>query len=117
MSFDISTLLVLDAAPQAVPPRDGGMEQTLIMLVLAMVFFYFLMWRPEKKRRKEMEAKRNALKKGDMILVAGGIVCEVDRIKQDTLIVKLVDGAKMEIMKGAIQDVMPPSKEEESKSS
>lgn len=118
MSLTTSTLMLLDAAPQVAPARDGGIEQTFIMLILAMVFFYFIMWRPEKKRRKEMEAKRNALKKGDMIVVAGGIMCEVDRIKTDTLIVKLIDGAKMEILKGAIQDVVPAqSKEDETKPS
>lgn len=113
MSLNTSTLLLLDAAPQAAP--GGGIEQTVIMLLLAMVFFYFIMWRPEKKRRKAMDAKRSALKKGDTIVVAGGILCDVDRITDTTLIVKLVDGAKMEVLKAALQDVVSPSSPEEKK--
>ena len=59
-----------------------------------------------------MEEKRNALKKGDKIVVAGGILGEVVRVQQDTVIVKLEEGAKMEVMKGAIQDIVKPSVQE-----
>ena len=100
-----------DAAPQAAAPEQG-LEQTFIMLLLAMVFFYFIMWRPEKKRRKEMEAKRSALKKGDKIIIAGGIMGEVYRVQQDTVIVKLEENAKMEVMKAAVQDIVKPSTQE-----
>lgn len=108
------SVVLLDAAPQTAPAHEGGFEQTFVMLALALFFFYFIMWRPEKKRRKEMDAKRSALKKGDPVVISGGILCEIDRMEQDTAIVKLYDGAKMEVLKGAIQDVVPPkgSKEE-----
>jgi preprotein translocase subunit YajC len=37
------------------PPRDQGIFQTLVMIGIAMVFFYFILWRPEQKRRKMLE--------------------------------------------------------------
>lgn len=122
MSFDLSfhsidqSVCFFDAAPQAAAAPEQGLEQTFIMLLLAMVFFYFIMWRPEKKRRKELEAKRNALKKGDTIVVAGGIICEVVRIQADRVLVKLADGAKMEVLKAAVQEILqvaPQEKESE----
>ena len=111
LSFS-STIFPLFADQGATPPpmpqlADQGFEQTLIMIAVAFVFFYFLIMRPENKRRKEMETKRQSIKKGDKVIVAGGIVAEVFRVHQDTLIVKLNDGAKMEVLKAAIQDIKP----------
>jgi len=39
------------------PPRDQGSGKH-IMIGIAMVFFYFILWRPEQKRRKLMEQQR-----------------------------------------------------------
>jgi preprotein translocase subunit YajC len=96
---------VAEGTPPAVPAPDGGFDQTLLMIGIAIVFFYFILWRPESKRRKQMEEKRQALKKGDRVIVAGGIVGEVFKVQADTIILRLADGAKMEVLKGAIQDV------------
>jgi preprotein translocase subunit YajC len=86
---------------------EQGLQQTFIMVGLAIVFFYFILWRPEQKRRKELDAKRQAMKKGDKVVVAGGIVAEVYKVQDETIIVKLVDGAKMEVIKAAVQDLQP----------
>lgn len=83
---------------------QGSAWQTLIMIGIAVLFFYFILWRPEQKRRKALESKRSGMKKGDRV-VAMGIVGNVDRIKEQTVIVKMVDGAKIEFMKAAITEV------------
>jgi len=87
--------------PQSV---QGGMSQTLIMIGIALVFFYFILWRPEQKRRKAGEAMRNSLKKGDKV-TAMGIIGKIDKIQEQTVILKMVDGAKIEVLKAAITDV------------
>ena len=98
---------IADGTPPVAPAPDGGFEQTLMMVGIALVFFYFILWRPESKRRKQMDEKRQALKKGDRVIVAGGIIGEVFKLQTDTIILRLADGAKMEVLKGAIQDVQP----------
>jgi len=97
-----------DAAPEA-----GGQNflQTLIMIGIALVFFYFILWRPEQKRRKAMEQQRNALKKGDKV-TAMGIIGSVLKVQENSVILKMVDGAKIEVLKAAITDVQPGSEEE-----
>ena len=100
----IQSIFADAAAPQI---SDQGFEQTLIMIAVAFFFFYFLIMRPESKRRKEMEAKRQAIKKGDKVIVSGGILGKVFKIQPDTMIIELHDGAKMEVLKAAIQDVKP----------
>ncbi|MDN3506946.1 MAG: preprotein translocase subunit YajC [Simkaniaceae bacterium] len=84
--------------------REGNFMQTIIMIAIAIVFFYFILWRPERKRRKEMEAKRGSMKKGDRV-TAMGIVGKVEEIKDTTVVLSSVDGSKIEVLKMAISEV------------
>ena len=89
---------------------QGSLPQTLIMIAVALVFFYFILWRPEQKRRKQMESVRGSLKKGDRI-TAMGIIGNVVKVQETSVIVSLYDGAKMEILKAAITDVQAATDE------
>ncbi|MFN0065865.1 MAG: preprotein translocase subunit YajC [Chlamydiales bacterium] len=84
--------------------RKGSFVQTLMMVGIAVLFFYFILWRPERKRRKAMEQKRSSMKKGDKI-TAMGIIGVIDRVKEQTVVVKMIDGAKVEFLKAAISEV------------
>lgn len=95
---------VEEEAPSYV--RDQGFGQTLVMMAIALLFFYLILWRPEQKRRKAMEEQRNSLKIGDKVL-AMGIVGRVDKILDETVIVKMTDGSKIEFVKGAITEILP----------
>jgi preprotein translocase subunit YajC len=98
-------------ADEAAAPASGGnMYQTLMLLGFGVVFFYFLLWRPEQKRRKAIEKQRSGLKKGDRV-TAMGIIGSVVRIQDNTVILKMVDGSKIEVLKMAISDVQPGTDE------
>lgn len=101
--FSLSSLC---AAEVAAPAKGQNMYQTFIMIGIALLFFYFILWRPEKKRRKKMEDQRNKMSKGDKV-TAMGILGTVDKIGEKTVVLKMVDGAKIEVLKGAITDVAP----------
>ena len=92
-----------ETAPAA---REGSLTQTLVMIAVALAFFYFILWRPEQKRRKQMDKLRTSLKKGDRV-TAMGIIGTVVKIQENTVILSLYDGAKIELMKAAITDVQP----------
>lgn len=102
----ISTSLFADEAPV----RSQSMVQTFVMIGIALVFFYFILWRPEQKRRKKMESLRSNLSKGDRV-TAMGIIGTVAQIKEQTIVLKMVDGAKIEMLKGSISEVQPASAE------
>lgn len=102
----LTASLPLFADGEAAPAGGGNMTQTLVMIAVALVFFYFILWRPEQKRRKQMEQVRSSLKKGDRI-TAMGIIATVVKVQDNTVIVALCEGAKMEILKAAITDVQP----------
>lgn len=79
---------------QTVPiePQPGFMQQYIIIMIGLMVLVLWLfMWRPEAKRRKQMQEFRNGLKKGDKVITAGGIYGVVKEIKETTLLIE-VDG-------------------------
>ncbi len=102
-------LLAQDVAPQ------NGITQTLLMIGIALVFFYFILWRPEQKRRKVAEQMRSSLKKGDRV-TAMGIIGKIDRIQDQTVVLKMIDGAKIEVLKAAITEVQPGTGDDSSES-
>ncbi len=90
--------------------KEGGMSQTLMMIGVALLFFYFILWRPEQKRRKAAEAQRNSMKVGDKV-TAMGIIGTIARIQETSVIVKMYDDSKIEILKAAITDVQSSTDE------
>ena len=77
---------LLQTAPQQ--PSPWGFYAMIALMILVLWLF---MWRPESKRRKEMQKFREGLKKGDKIVTAGGIYGTVKEIKERTLLIE-VDG-------------------------
>ena len=76
---------------------------SLIMIVAMIAIVYFLMIRPEQKRKKQAQEMRNALKKGDMITTIGGIVGRIVMVQENTIIIETSeDRVRMEITKWAI---------------
>ena len=99
-------------ADDATAPRQQNMYQTVIMIGIALLFFYFILWRPEQKRRKKMQEQRSSLSKGDRV-TAMGIIGTVLQIDDKTVILKMVDGAKIEVLKDAITVVQPGASQTE----
>ena len=84
---------------------EQGMS-TIIMLVLMFALMYFLMIRPEKKRKQKAEEMRSSLKKGDVITSIGGIVGKVVSVNEGTLIIETSeDRVRMELTKWAVSSV------------
>lgn len=114
--FSLASLGAMTAAlplmaEGAEPARQGGsLFQTVLMIGVAVVFFYFILWRPEQKRRKQMEKVRSSLKKGDRV-TAMGMVGTVVKVQDNSVILSLYEGAKVEILKAAITDVQAAAEE------
>ena len=81
----------------------AGMGSTLIMLVMMIAIFYFMLIRPENKRKKEAEQMRSAVKKGDKITTIGGIVGTVVDVKENRIVIETgADQVRIEFEKWAI---------------
>ncbi len=75
----------------------------LLMILLMVVAMYFMIWRPESKRKKQAEAMRNSLKKGDQITTIGGIIGKIVQVSDETIIIETSeDRVRMELTKWAV---------------
>ena len=83
--------------------ESGGMGGTLLLIGGMIAIFYFMMIRPENKRKKEAEQTRNSLKVGDQVTTIGGIVGTVVSIKDDKFVMETsADQVRIEFAKWAI---------------
>ena len=81
----------------------GEMTTTIVMLILMVGVFYFMLIRPENKRKKEAEQMRSAVKKGDEIVTIGGIVGTVVDVKEKNIVIETgADQVRIEFEKWAI---------------
>lgn len=82
----------------------GGMGFTTIIMLVAMLgVFYFMMIRPESKRKKEAEQMRSSMKVGDEIVTIGGICGKVVHIKEDKFVIETsADQVRIEFSKWAL---------------
>lgn len=80
---------------------------TLMPLILLIVIMYFLLIRPQKKREREVNSMRNAIKVGDEVITIGGICGKIVKTKDDTLTIQVgADKVKFEIMRWAVSKVV-----------
>ena len=74
----------------------------IMMLVLMFAIMYFMMIRPENKRKKKAQEMRDSLKKGDVITSIGGIVGKIAHVNKDTIIIETSeDRVRRELTKWA----------------
>ncbi|MDQ0287278.1 MULTISPECIES: preprotein translocase subunit YajC [Desulfofundulus] len=86
---------------------------SLLYIVALFALLYFLLIRPQQQRQKKhMEMIRN-LKVNDPIVTIGGIYGTIVKIKDDTLVVRVADNVRIEILKNAVAQVRPREEEEE----
>ena len=80
-----------------------GMGSTMVMLVVMLAVFYFMLIRPENKRKKEAEEMRASVKKGDKVTTIGGIVGTVVDVKENNIVIETsADQVRIEIAKWAL---------------
>ena len=88
---------------EATPTAGQSMLSMLITFLPMIAIFYFLLIRPENKRKKEAEAMRSAVKKGDKITTIGGIVGTVVDVKEDKIVIESgADQVRIELAKWAL---------------
>ena len=100
-------MFVSPAYAQAAGGPGGFDLVSLAPLVLIFVVFYFLLIRPQQKKMKAHKAMVAAVRRGDRVVTAGGIVGTVSKVLSDTeLQVEIAEGVRVRVIRSTVTDVV-----------
>ncbi|MEV0325136.1 preprotein translocase subunit YajC [Micromonospora echinospora] len=94
----------------------GGAGGLTPILMIALLFgvMYFMMIRPQQKRRKEAEAMQSALGPGDEVVTIGGLYGTVTGVADDTVLLEVAPGVQTRYARPAIARVVSQADRSES---
>jgi len=94
-------------AQAAEAPPASAVFARFVLILLIFVIFYFLLIRPQQQKMKQHRAMVEALRRGDQVVTAGGIVGKVFKVNDDGMIeVEIADGVKVKVIKQTITQVL-----------
>jgi preprotein translocase subunit YajC len=100
-------MLISPAYAQAGGAPVGFDLISLMPLLLIFVVFYFLLIRPQQKKMKAHRDMVGALKRGDRVLTAGGIIGTVVKVEEDnTLLVDIAKDVRVRVARSTISEVL-----------
>lgn len=80
-----------------------GTLYSILMLVVMLAIFYFMLIRPENKRKAKATELRNSLAVGDEVTTIGGIVGTICAVKESSVVIETgADRVRLELMKWAV---------------
>lgn len=89
-------------APQGGQGGQGGGMGILFMIVPLFLIFYFLLFRPQKKRADQQKALLSSLKKGDMVITQGGIHGRITGLTDSTVTLEIAEKVRVKVSRPQI---------------
>jgi len=81
---------------------QGFNYSSILMIVAIFVIFWLFMIRPQQKRQKEVQRKREALSTGDRIVTSGGLYGVIRDIKETEFVVEIAEGVRVRVDRGSV---------------
>ena len=100
------TLLAAAAGAAAAAPPPARISFLPIIGMIAI--FWFLIIRPQMQRQKEHQTKIAAVKKGDEVVTAGGLVGKVVKVEETYVELELGPNVRVKAIKATLGDILPP---------
>lgn len=97
--------LIQNAHAQAAPAADPF--GFLLPMIIIFAAFYFLLIRPQQKKQKAHTALISALKEGDEILTAGGILGKITGVSDHYVVVKISENTEIKMQRASVSQVVP----------
>ena len=95
------------------------MYQTLMLVVPMGLIFYFLLWRPQQQRTKDLRKMVDNLHRGDTVITSGGIVGKIVKASaadDPEILVEIADNVQVRVLKSSLTDVRGKAQPVEAKS-
>jgi len=93
-------------APGGAAGQGGGGFSGLFMMLIIFGIFYFILIRPQQKKMKEHKKMVEQLKRGDKVIISGGVYGTVVSVGTETLKVEIADGVKVKIARSSVGTVL-----------
>ena len=93
-----------EAAGQQAAP--SAMPQFILMAGMLLIF-YFLLWRPQAKQRKQHKSLMESLGKGDEVLVGGGMLGRIQKVDENYAVLEIAPNVAIKVQKNAIVSALP----------
>jgi preprotein translocase subunit YajC len=101
----IFTEAFAQSAPAASSPMGGGLD-IILLFVPMLVVFYFLIFRPQRQQAKKREEILKNIRRGDQVVLGGGIVGKVTKVIDDAeLEAEIADGVRVRVVRANISEV------------
>lgn len=91
----------------------GGLLLPLIMLLGLFAIFYFMLIRPNKRRRQAMEQLQGQLAVGDEVMTSGGLYATVAELDEKSVILETSEGVYSRYARGAVVERVSSAEEPE----
>jgi preprotein translocase subunit YajC len=84
----------------------SGLIMNLAPILVLVVIFWLLIFRPQQKRAREQREMLNAVRRGDTVVTSGGIIGKVTKaIDGEDLEVEIAQGVKVKLQRSSVSDV------------
>ena len=95
---------------------NDPMFQTLTLALPMIAIFYFLLWRPQSQRQKQLRNMVDNLRRGDTVVTSGGIVGKIVKASDAAdpeILVEIADNVQVKVIKATLSDVRSKSADKE----
>ncbi len=92
----------------AAPAATGSDLMSFLPIVIIFVLFYFMLIRPQMKQAKQHKAMIDALKAGDEVATAGGVIGKVTKVGDNFVSVEIAANTVINVQKHSVQTLLPP---------
>ena len=94
--------------PVLLQAEGGAFGMQLVLFAVIFGIFYFIVFRPMRKRQRDTEQMLKSLERGTRVITSGGLHGTITGLSDDLVTLKVTDTVKLRVSRSAISSVISP---------